>query len=195
VNDTITAYAAPHEILDLIVDEWTIAEKAAREAKGIPTSKLQLKTELGRAMGLGNGSDSDDAALKGVYRYCSGETPLSLEKAIIVSSYIKDDRLAQWFAFRLGLVATPRAALDEADLSGDDVFLSLIESQQKTSSLLSLLSSAYQKKPSRRIMGEIEATHQQALEALEKSRLLMLRAMEAMLKSSGGSPKGRPGAR
>ena len=61
----------------------SLKKKGRLEKEGISASKLQLKTRLARSIGLGHGSDSDDAALKALYRLCSAETPLSIERAIL----------------------------------------------------------------------------------------------------------------
>jgi hypothetical protein len=193
MNDGLGQYSSVQELFSEVVDDWVSSEKTSREKKGIPTSKVRLKTELGRAMGLGNGSDSDDGALKGLYRYASGETSLSLAKTVAVCIFTKDTRLLEWGAFRAGLIATPRTMVDNGDLTGEDVFLSLIEAQKETASLFALLSSAYQEKPSRELMRDIENLHQRAILAIERGRILMLSFMDKMLKSAGGIAKGRPG--
>jgi hypothetical protein len=174
-------------LLDEVIDDWVASEKANREKKGMTVSKLQLKTELGRAIGLGNGSDSEDAALKGVYRYCSGETPLSLEKAIAVCRHIDDYRIAEWFAFRCGLLTTPRSTIEDLEtLENEDVFLQLVEAQKQTSSFIALLSSIYQQKPSLKLMTDIENSHQKAALSMEKGRASLLALMEKMMKSEAG---------
>lgn len=182
-------YQAAHEILDEAVDQFISEEKAIREKQGIATSKLQLKTALARSVGLGNGADSDDAALKALYRLCSGETPLSMERAIALCQQIKDYRLIEWAAFRCGLLTTPRMTIDDVEqLDGEDVFAQVIEVQKETSGFVALLSSAYQSKPNRHLMNAIEDAHQKAALAMEKSAVLLVRFMEKMLKTEG---KGR----
>ena len=102
----------------------SLKKKGHFEKEGISASKLQLKTRLARSIGLGHGSDSDDAALKALYWLCSAETPLSIERAILIAQQTHDCRLIEWAAWRAGLLTTPRVGIPDADLlDGEDIFL------------------------------------------------------------------------
>jgi hypothetical protein len=91
VNNHFQACKTSHEVCDIVIDEWCDRE---REIRPIPVTKLALKNELGRAIGLGKGDDPN-APAKGIYRYCSDETPLSVEKTLLICDYIRNYELIQ----------------------------------------------------------------------------------------------------
>ena len=179
--------AIAHEILDEIVDKFVNEEKGRLEKKGIKARKIEIKTRLARAIGLGNGADSDDAALKALYRLCSGESALSIERAVLISQETGDLRLIEWCAFRTGLITTPRVAIADLDaLDAEDVFAQIVTLQQETSALVALLTTVYQNKPSEDTIGAVESAHRNVSLTLEKSTLLLIRFMERMLKGAAG---------
>ncbi len=179
----VEQYQAVNEILDDTVDRWVTEEKGRLEKEGISASKLQLKTRLARSIGLGHGSDSDDAALKALYRLCSAETPLSIERAILIAQQTHDCRLIEWAAWRAGLLTTPRVGIPDADLlDGEDIFLQVVELQRETSSFVALLSAALQGKPSRQLVNAIENAHQKAATSMERSARLLSGFIKQMLK-------------
>lgn len=183
MSDNVASYHTVHEILDEAIDAYVAKEKARIESRGIITSKLEIKARLARAIGLGNGGDGSDAALKALYRLCSGETQISLERVILLCQQIQDYRLIEFAAFRCGLLTTPRAAIDADALDGEDIFLAVIELQKETSALVALLSAAYASRPSHNQMVAIEAAHKSAATAMERTTLLLVRFMGEMLKT------------
>jgi len=65
MSDRFHSFKSPHEVLDVIIDEWCDGQ---RETRPVPVTKLELKNELGRAVGLGNGDDCNTAAKADPYR-------------------------------------------------------------------------------------------------------------------------------
>jgi hypothetical protein len=172
-----------NEILDDTVDQWVSEEKCRLEKEGIEASKLQLKTRLARSIGLGAGSDSDNAALKALYRFCSGETPLSIERALLIGQQTRDYRLIEWSAWQVGLLTTPRIT-NGGDLpDGEDIFLQIVELQKETSGFVALLSAAVQGKPSRNLINAIEDAHRKAALSMDKSARLLSGFVRQMLKT------------
>ncbi len=172
-------YKTPHEVLDVVIDEWCDEEKQTRH---VPASKLELKNELGRAVGLGNGEDNNTAA-KGIYRYCSGETPLSLDKALHICRYIHNYELIQWMGYQAGMIMTPRAVLDELDgMDASDIFDQIVECLKDTTSFIETLSRTYQSKPCFELITKIEGVFFKATLQMERCRLMFRKLIEKMMK-------------
>ncbi len=183
MSDNVAGFHSVYEVLDDAIDSYVTKEKAVLEKKGITTSKLEIKIRLARSIGLGNGAESGDAPLKALYRLCSGETQISIERAILLCQQIEDYRLIEFCAFKCGLLTTPRAAVDAGSMDGEDVFQTVVELQKETSGLVALLSSAYGSKPSRSQLSAIETAHLRAATAMERSTLLLIGFMKGMLKT------------
>jgi len=139
---------SPQEVLDVVIDEWCCKEKEAREKGCISKiSKLELKNELGRAIGLGNGEGQNSPA-KGIYRYCSGETSLPLEKALMICKFIKNYKLIQWAGYQVGMIMTPRAVINNLEtLSNEDIFDQIVKCLKETTRFVEIPSNIYQSKP------------------------------------------------
>jgi hypothetical protein len=170
-----------HEVLDTVVDEWCERERSERAAKGVTVSKLALKNELGRAIGLGNGDDPNSAA-KAVYRYCSGETPVSIEKGLAVCHHIKNYELIQWIGFEGGMIMTPKAVINDLEaLDDSDILGEIVSCLTESTSLVSLLSTAYHGKPSFELITKVEDVFLRAMLQMEKCRLMLRHVIERML--------------
>jgi hypothetical protein len=179
MDSKIGHYQTAHEVLEEAVDAFVAKEKALLEKKGIPTSKIEIKTRLARSVGLGDG----DAALRALYRALSGELSLPIERAIAICQEIDDFRLIEFCAWRCGLLTAPRAVIEDVDgLDNEDVFAAIVAGQVETARLITLLTTAYQGRPSIDAMNAVEDAHRTAALALEKSALILVRFMEKMLK-------------
>ena len=176
-------YKNPHEVLDTIIDEWCDAERDRRRRAGLPVpSKLELKNELGRAVGLGNGDDSNSAG-KGIYRYCSGETPVSIEKALQISHYIKNYEIVQWMGYHAGMLMTPRTLIESIEhLEEEDMFSEIVKCLKDTTKFVETLSSTYQSRANAGALMLIEEVFMRALLQMEKTRLMLKKLVERMLK-------------
>ncbi|MEW6115346.1 MAG: hypothetical protein AB1553_00390 [Nitrospirota bacterium] len=176
-------YKNSYEVLDAIIDEWCDAERERRRQAGLPVlSKLELKNELGRAVGLGNGDDSNSAG-KGIYRYCSGETPISIEKAILICNYINNNELVQWMGYHTGMLMTPRTVIESiGDLEEEDMFSEIVKCLKDTTKFVETLSSTYQSKANAGALMVIEEVFMRALLQMEKTRLMLKKLVERMLK-------------
>ncbi len=186
MEDSLRHLRAPHELLTEIIDEWVAKEQAERRKIGIPCSKTSLKAELGRSLGLGNGADPDSAG-RAIYRLCSGEQPLSLDRALDISHRTRDYRLVQWFGYQAGVLMTPRAAIGSADsLEDEDLVNQLARCLQENSSFVGLLSNAYTSKPSRQLVCAVEEAYCRLCLELEKTRLLGITLLENALSGKAG---------
>jgi hypothetical protein len=173
-----------HEVLDQIIDEWCERERQQRTAKGLPTpKKSDLKIEIGRAIGLGNGDDESSAG-KGIYRYCSGETPLGVEKALQVCRYINNYDLIRWLGFQAGLIMTPRAIVDSAcELPEDALYEEIALCLNEASHYVEMLSFCYRSPASFGSLRIIDETCMQAVTQMEKTRLMLKKLIEGAIKS------------
>lgn len=191
MNDgKVERIGAVNEILDEIVDRYVTEEKGRLEKKGIEARKIEIKTRLAKSVGLGNGSDSDDAALRALYRLCSGESSLSLERAALITRQTGDYRLVESLAWSVGLLTTPRVAVDDLDsLDAEDIFAQIVTLQQESASLVTLLMSAYQGRPSREIVSAIEDAHRKAALSMEKGTALLIRSLVDKMLKTGAAGK------
>ncbi|TAN40766.1 MAG: hypothetical protein EPN22_16845 [Nitrospirae bacterium] len=173
----------PHEILDTVIDEWCDRERERRKQEGIPPlSKLELKNELGHAVGLGNGGD-DNSAGKGIYRYCSGETLISIDKALQICHYIRNYELIQWQGYQCGMLMTHRSVLDHIDeIEEEDMLDEIVKCLKDTTKFVETLSSTYQQKASFEAIRIIEDVFMKAILQMEKTRLMLKKLVERMLK-------------
>ena len=179
VNNRFYDCKHAYEVLDILIDEWCDNERDTRPSH---TSKLELKNELGRAVGLGNGDDHN-APAKGIYRYCSGETALSIEKALVISRYIRNYELIQWIGYQSGMIMTPRAAIDELDSMGpEDILDQIVECLKDTTRFIETLSRSYQSKPCLELINRIEGVFLKTSLQMEKCRLMFRKLIEKMLK-------------
>lgn len=176
-------YKKPYEVLDAVIDEWCDRERASRTEKGLPVrSKLELKNELGRIAGLGNG-DAENSSAKGIYRLCSGETPISVEKALEICDYIGDYRFIQWIGFCSGMLMTRKAVIDAVeDLSEDGIYEEISKCFAGAGHLAKTLSDAYQSPASFSSLNMIEESFLQVNLQLEKTRLLLRELIERSLR-------------
>jgi hypothetical protein len=172
-----------HEVLDTVIDEWCDRERERRKLEGLPpVSKLELKNELGRAVGLGNG-DADNSAGKGIYRYCSGETPISVEKTILICHHIKNYEFIQWMGYQTGMLMTHRSIIENLDgIDEDDMLHEIVKCLKDTTKFVETLSSTYQSKASFEAIRIIEDVFMRAILQMEKTRLMLKRLVERMLK-------------
>lgn len=178
MNSRFQTCKTPHEILDIVIDEWCDRE---RETRPNPTTKLELKNELGRAIGLGNGDDPN-APAKGIYRYCSGETPLSVEKALLICRYIKNYELIQWMGYQAGMIMTPRETIDHIDtLDAEDIFDEIVSCLRENTSFIETLSKTYQAKPCFEMVTRIEGIFLKTVLQMEKCRLMFRKLIEKMM--------------
>jgi hypothetical protein len=176
------SFRSPEEVLDIVVDEWCGREREYREKRGIAkVSKLELKNELGRAIGLGNGEDQN-AAAKAIYRYCSGETPLSLGKALMICKFIENYELIQWAGYQVGMIMTPRAVINDLEaLSNEDIFDEIVGCLKDTTGFVEMLSTTYQSKPCYELIVRIEDVFLKAMLQMEKCRLMLRKLIERMI--------------
>lgn len=178
MNNRFYGCKTAHEVLDIVIDEWCDRERDTRPS---PTSKLELKNELGRVVGLGNGDDHN-APAKGIYRYCSGETPLSIEKALAISRYIRNYELIQWIGYQAGMIMTPRAAIEQLDSLGpEDILDQIVECLKDTTRFIETLSRSYQSKPCLELINRIEGVFLKTSLQMEKCRLMFRKLIEKML--------------
>jgi len=178
VNSRFQTCKTPHEVCDIIIDEWCDRE---REIRPTPVTKLELKNELGRAIGLGNGDDPN-APAKGVYRYCSGETPLSVEKALLICNYIKNYELIQWLGYQAGMIMTPRTVIDHLEsLDAEDIFDEIVACLKETTNFIETLSTTYQAKPCFELVVRIEGVFLKTALQMEKCRLMFRKLIEKMM--------------
>lgn len=172
-------FKSPCEVLDIIIDEWCDQE---RDIRPNPTTKLELKNELGRAIGLGNGDDPN-APAKGIYRYCSGETPLSVEKTLLICHYIENYEFIQWLGYQAGMIMTHRAIIDNLDgLANEDIFEQIVMCLKETTGFVETLSHTYQSKPCYQLIVRIEDVFLKAMLQMEKCRLMLRKLIERMIK-------------
>ncbi|GER92659.1 hypothetical protein A45J_0377 [hot springs metagenome] len=176
-------YKYAHEVLDIVIDEWCDRERERRRLEGLPPiSKLELKNELGRAIGLGNG-DADNSAGKGIYRYCSGETPITVEKALQICHYIKKYDFIQWIGYQAGMLMTHRIAIENLDgIDEDDMLYEIVSCLKDTTKFVETLSSTYQSKASFEAIRIIEDVFMKAILQMEKTRIMLKKLIERMLK-------------
>lgn len=176
------SFKSPHEVLDVIIDEWCDREREDREKRGISkVSKLALKNEIGRAIGLGNGEDPNSPA-KAIYRYCSGETPLSLEKSLMICNFIKNYELIQWTGYQAGMIMTPRTVITDLEsLSNEDIFDQIVKCLRETTGFVEMLSTTYQSKPCYELVVKIENVFLKAMLQMEKCRLMLKKLIERMI--------------
>jgi hypothetical protein len=172
-----------HEVLDQIIDEWCEKERQGRTAQGLPTpKKSDLKTELGRAIGLGNGEDENSAG-KGIYRYCSGETPLSVEKTLQICRYIGNYDMVRWLGFQSGLIMTPRAIIEAVgDLPEETLYEEIAACLKEASNFVETLSYTYRSSASFGSLKLIDEAMQRTVTQMEKSRLMLKKLIEGALK-------------
>lgn len=179
MNSRFQNFKLPHEVLDVIIDEWCDHE---RQVRHVPTTKLELKNELGRSVGLGNGDENNTPA-KGIYRYCSGETPLSLDKALAICRYMQNFELIQWMGYQAGMVMTPRAVIEELEgLDAADIFDQIVECLTDTTQFIETLSRTYQSKPCFELITKIEGVFFKATLQMERCRLMFRKLIEKMMK-------------
>lgn len=179
MNSRFQNFKLPHEVIDVIIDEWCDRERGTR---AVPTTKLELKNELGRAVGLGNGEENNTPA-KGIYRYCSGETPLSLDKALAICRYMHNFELIQWMGYQAGMVMTPRAVIEELEgLETADIFDQIVECLTDTTYFIETLSRTYQSKPCFELITKIEGVFFKATLQMERCRLMFRKLIEKMMK-------------
>ncbi len=176
-------YRKPHEVLDAVIDGWCDRECLSRQEKGFPfVSKLDLKNELGKAVGLGNG-DCDNSAGKGIYRYCSGETPISVEKALLICRYIDNYDFISWIGFQSGMMMTPRAAVESVgELGEEELFGEIVDCLINAGDLTKILSRAYNAAASFNSLREIEEAFRKSILQMERTRLLLTELIERSLK-------------
>jgi hypothetical protein len=172
-----------YEVLDLILDEWCESEKQKRAAQGLPTpKKSDLKTEIGRAIGLGNGDDESSAG-KGIYRYCSGETLISVEKALQICRHINNYDLIRWLGFQSGLIMTPRAIIESVgDLPEEALYEEIAACLSEASKFAETLSYVYRTAASFGSLKLIDESLLRAVAQMEKARLMLKRLIEGALK-------------
>ncbi|MBI5205090.1 MAG: hypothetical protein HZA11_09250 [Nitrospirae bacterium] len=175
-------YKNAYEILDAVIDEWCDRERERRRQEGLPPiSKLELKNELGRAAGLGNG-DADNSAGKGIYRYCSGETPITVDKAMQICHYIKSYEFIQWMGYQTGMLMTHRSIIENLDgINEEDILSEIVKCLKDTTKFVETLSSTYQSKASFDAIRIIEDVFMRAILQMEKTRLMLKKLVEMML--------------
>jgi len=179
MNSRFQTCKTDYEVLDIVIDEWCDRE---RETRHTPATKLELKNELGRAIGLGNG-DNHDAPAKSVYRYCSGETPLSVSKALAICNYIKNYELIQWLGYQAGMIMTSRAEVDKLDgMDAEDIFDNIVFCLKETTNFIETLSKTYQSKPCFELITRIEGVFLKTSLQMEKCRLMFRKLIEKMMK-------------
>lgn len=177
-------YREPHEVLDAVIDTWCESECQARRDSGFPlVSKLDIKNELGKAIGLGNG-DNDTSAARGVYRLCSGETPITVEKALLICRYINNYDFISWIGFQSGMMMTPRAAVESiSQLGEEELFSEIVDCLLNAGDLTKTLSKAYQSTASFNSLREIEEQFRKSILQQEKTRLMLTELIERGLRS------------
>ncbi len=182
MNSRFKEYRNAHEILDEVIDEWCERERRRRIEKGLPPpKKSDLKTELGRAVGLGNGDDEKSAG-KGIYRYCSGETPISIEKALQICNHIDNHEIIQWIGYQAGMLMTPRAAIDAiGECAEEDVFEEIVRCLKQATRFIETLSNTYQAAASLEAMTAVEEVFMRSILQMEKTRLMLKRLLETMI--------------
>ncbi len=176
-------YKNGHEVLDEIIDEWCERKCGERVAKGLPASKkTDLKTELGLAIGLGN-SDDPQSAGKGIYRLLSGETPISVERALLICRHIDDYRFIQWLGYQTGMLMTQRAVVESVgDLSEEDVFEEIVRCIKDASQFVETLSLTYKSAASFGSLRMVDEIFMKAITQMEKTRLMLRKLVEKTLK-------------
>ena len=172
-------YPPINELLDRIIDEWCIKEiSKCQRRNNTYISKLSLKNELGKAIGLGTGQDPNSAA-KGIYRYCSGETPLSVEKALMISRHIKNYELIQWIGWNAGTIMIPREIIHHNGIENPKYTIREILKFVKLAHLCSeKLFFATQRKPNPAAIKSIENSFFKVVLQAEKCRFILKKFIE-----------------